>query len=180
MQGIFRLLGKGILVILPFAILIWILSFFYGIVKYMVQFVFSTTASSVSATAAIFFIMVLLLIYAGYMLEKKREFILLKISEFVINKIPGIGAIYGVLKDMVKMFSGSGGENYLGVGMVDFAGSSVIGFITKEEDSAFWVFVPTTPNPTSGILLHLPKDKVKKTDMSVSDGLKKVVSLGIK
>ncbi len=180
MQGIFRLLGKGILAILPLVILGWILSFFYGVIKHIVQFVFSTTANSFFATSAIFSIMILLLIYAGYVLEKNREFILLKMSDFLIAKIPGIGSIYAVLKDMVKMFSGSGGETYLGVAMVDFSGSEVIGFITKEEEEYYWIFVPTTPNPTSGILLHIPKHQIKKTSMSVSDGLKKVVSLGIK
>lgn len=180
MQGIFRLLGKGLLVILPFLILVWILSFFYGIIQHLVQFVFNTTANSIFATSVIFVIIFLIVLYAGYLFEKKREFILLKISEIFIAKIPGVGSIYGVLKDMVKMFSGSGSESYLGVAMVDLAGNDVIGFMTKEEEDFFWVFVPTTPNPTSGILLRVPKDKVRKTDMSVSDGLKKVVSLGIK
>jgi uncharacterized membrane protein len=40
------------------------------------------------------------------------------------------------------------------------------------------VFVPTTPNPTSGFLLLVPLDKVTKLDMSVADGLKYIVSLG--
>lgn len=180
MQAIFRLMGKGLLVILPFLILIWILSFFYRLVKHIIQFVFDTTASSVFATSMVFLCAFLILVYAGYLFEKKREFILLKLSEFVIAKIPGIGTIYSVIKDMVKMFSGSGEESYLGVAMVDLAGSDVVGFITKEEEGHFWIFVPTTPNPTSGILLKVPRDKVKKSEMSVSDGLKKVVSLGIK
>ncbi|MCE3039149.1 DUF502 domain-containing protein [Helicobacter anatolicus] len=180
MKWIFRLLGKGILVILPFVILIWILSFVFSIVNYIVQFVFNTTSNSVLGTSIVLVVMFLTLIYAGYLLEKNREFLLLKISEFVIEKIPGIGAVYAVLKDMVKMFSGSGGQSYLGVAFVSLAGNDVIGFITKEEEEFFWVFVPTTPNPTSGILLRVPKDKIRKTDMSVSDGLKKVVSLGIK
>lgn len=180
MQLIFRLLGKGLLVILPFVILAWILSFVYGILSHLVQFVFNTTSNSIGVTSIVLVVMFLALIYAGYLLEKNREFILLKISEFIIAKIPGISAVYAVLKDMVKMFSGSGGDNYLGVAFVSLAGNDVIGFITKEEEECFWVFVPTTPNPTSGILLRVPKDKIRKTDMSVSDGLKKVVSLGIK
>jgi uncharacterized membrane protein len=41
------------------------------------------------------------------------------------------------------------------------------------------VFVPTTPNPTSGFLLYLPRDEVKVLDIAVEDGLKLIVSLGI-
>ncbi|PAF54284.1 hypothetical protein BKH42_01930 [Helicobacter sp. 13S00482-2] len=180
MNIIFRLLGKGVIMLLPIIILLWFLSFIFGFIKGFVEILFDTTANSVGATIGILLAMILLLIYAGYLFEKNREFLLVRVSEFFISKIPGIATIYMVLKDIVKMFSGKGGDNYLGVAYVDLAGNSVIGFITKEEDGFYWIFVPTTPNPTSGILLRAEYSKVQKIDMSVSEGLKKVVSLGIK
>ncbi|PAF49983.1 hypothetical protein BKH41_01405 [Helicobacter sp. 12S02232-10] len=180
MNTIFRLVGKGILVLLPIILLLWLLSFIFGFIKYFVEIIFNTTANSMSATISILVATLFLLIYAGYLFEKNKEFLLIKVSEFIIGKIPGIATIYAVLKDIIKMFSGKGGEGYLGVAYVDLAGHSVIGFITKEEDDFYWIFVPTTPNPTSGILLKVKKDKIQKADMSVSEGLKKVISLGIK
>ncbi|PAF52119.1 DUF502 domain-containing protein [Helicobacter sp. 13S00477-4] len=180
MNTIFRLIGKGILVLLPIIILLWLLSFIFGFIKHFIEIIFNTTANSVGTTIGILIAMVFLLIYAGYLFEKNKEFLLVKVSEFVIGKIPGIATIYAVLKDIIKMFSGGGGDNYLGVAYVDLAGNSVIGFITKEEEGFYWVFIPTTPNPTSGILLRVKDDKLVRADMSVSEGLKKVVSLGIK
>ncbi|PAF42689.1 DUF502 domain-containing protein [Helicobacter sp. 11S03491-1] len=180
MNTIFRLIGKGILVLLPIIILLWFLSFIFGFIKGFVEIIFNTTANSISATISILIVMVLLLIYAGFLFEKNKEFLLIKVSEFIISKIPGVATIYAVLKDVIKMFSGKGGDNYLGVAYVDLAGNSVIGFITKEEEGYYWVFVPTTPNPTSGILLRVKNDQLQRSDMSVSEGLKKVVSLGIK
>lgn len=180
MSVVFRLLGKGVLVLLPIIILLWFLSFIFGFIKGFVEILFNTTANSVSATIGILVVMLLLLIYAGYLFEKNREFLLIRVSEFLISKIPGVASIYAVLKDIVKMFSGKGGDSYLGVAYVDLAGNKVIGFITKEEEGFYWIFVPTTPNPTSGILLKAEACKVEKIDMSVSEGLKKVVSLGIK
>ena len=56
----------------------------------------------------------------------------------------------------------------------------VMGFVTKEVGDFYWVFVPTTPNPTSGFLLQVKKDDVEKSDLSVANGFKKLVSLGIK
>ena len=62
-----------------------------------------------------------------------------------------------------------------------------IGFVTSEHrgvlqehtgKSHFHVFVPTTPNPTSGFLLFLPADELIELDMSVEDGLKLVISGG--
>jgi uncharacterized membrane protein len=62
-----------------------------------------------------------------------------------------------------------------------------IGFLTSEQrdevqqktrEKVVCVFVPTTPNPTSGFLILVPEEKVTKLDMSVADGIKYIVSLG--
>ncbi len=49
---------------------------------------------------------------------------------------------------------------------------------TDQGESIISIFVPTTPNPTTGFLLVLPESKVVKLDMSVADGIKYIVSLG--
>ena len=64
-----------------------------------------------------------------------------------------------------------------------------IAFVSKEEtggevdekvqNKTISVFVPTTPNPTSGFLIFLPENDVVKLDMSVEDGIKYVISCGI-
>jgi len=61
-----------------------------------------------------------------------------------------------------------------------------VGFVTGEQEEAFHggqqktlsVFIPTTPNPTSGFLILVPESEVKKLDMSVAEGIKFIVSLG--
>ena len=62
-----------------------------------------------------------------------------------------------------------------------------VGFLTSEQrtevqqktsENVVSVFIPTTPNPTSGFLVLVPEDKIKKLDMSVADGIKYIVSLG--
>ena len=66
-------------------------------------------------------------------------------------------------------------------------GTYSIGFLTSEQheevqkktkEDVVCVFVPTTPNPTSGFLLLVPKEKVTKLDMSVAEGIKYIISLG--
>ncbi|WP_304210272.1 DUF502 domain-containing protein [Helicobacter canis] len=180
MPTLFRLIGKGLLALAPVIILLWILTFAYGILARIIGVIFNTTANNSLATFAIVLMLLLILAYAGHLLEKNKDFILLKLSEFVIDRIPGVASVYHIIKDVVKMFSGSGGAEYLGVGYLRLGEHKVVGFITKEEDEHLWVFVPTTPNPTSGFLFRVEKDKVERTDISVADGLKKVVSLGIK
>jgi uncharacterized membrane protein len=62
-----------------------------------------------------------------------------------------------------------------------------IGFLTSEQhdeiqmktkEKVVCVFVPTTPNPTSGFLILVPEEKVTKLDMSVAEGIKYIISLG--
>jgi uncharacterized membrane protein len=52
------------------------------------------------------------------------------------------------------------------------------GFITDNLGELITVFVPTGPNPTSGNIYHIPKEKVFKTDSSVEAGMKSIISCG--
>lgn len=183
-SSFFTLIGRGLLALAPIIILLWLLKFAYDFIAHIIGAIFDTTEHNMFATIAILVILLGILLYSGHLLEKKKDFILLKISEFFIGKIPFIASIYNVIKDMVKMFSGGNDKQYLGVGYIKLGEQEVIGFITKEESNErgefLWVFVPTTPNPTSGFLFCAPKDKVRRSDLSVAEGFKKVVSLGIK
>ena len=73
--------------------------------------------------------------------------------------------------------------------MVEFPspGTYSIGFLTSEQEGEIQskvprkvvsVFIPTTPNPTSGFLILVPEDKVTKLEMSVTEAVKYIVSLG--
>ena len=102
--------------------------------------------------------------------------------------VPLLNKFYGAIKQVNEAFSGNK-NSFKTVVMVEFpsAGMYSIGFITNEQngevqqktkENVVCVFVPTTPNPTSGFLILVPEDKVKKLDMSVADGIKYIVSLG--
>jgi len=67
-----------------------------------------------------------------------------------------------------------------GIYALGFLTSEVKGEVQKRTGSNLLaVFVPTTPNPTSGMLVFVPKDEVQKLDMPVDDGLKLIVSGGV-
>ncbi len=104
----------------------------------------------------------------------------IKITEMLITKIPLVKGVYSGIKEVLKIFLGKNEEGYLGVASIHIGEMELIGFITKEEGESFWIFVPTTPNPTSGFLLKLPKTQVQISDLSVSDGFKKIISLGVR
>lgn len=180
MGGFFKKVGKGLITLLPIIILVWIFSMVYGLFEGMFYYVFGITDNNLKVTLVIFVVSLVFLYYIGHLLEKNKEFILLKTTELVINKIPVIKSVYSVIKDLVSMFSKEKDKSYLGVCYLKFSDTRVIGFITQKEKHRLTVFVPTTPNPTSGLLFFVDEKDVEYSDMSVKDGFRKIVSLGLK
>jgi uncharacterized membrane protein len=102
--------------------------------------------------------------------------------------VPLLNKFYGAIKQVNEAFSGNK-NSFKTVVLVEFPreGSYSVGFLTSDDNAEVSskageklvsVFIPTTPNPTSGFLVLFPKDKVKKLDMTVAEGLKYIVSLG--
>ena len=101
-----------------------------------------------------------------------------------LMSVPLLNKIYGTVKQVNESFSNNKSA-FQQVVLVPFPhpGSRSIGFVTGEQqnlgaEKLISVFVPTTPNPTSGFLLLLPERALIKVDMSVADGIKFVISLG--
>jgi len=104
-------------------------------------------------------------------------------------RVPLLNKIYGTIKQVNEAFSTGGKTSFKTVVLVEFprAGSYSVGFITSDQNQALEqktgkklvnVFIPTTPNPTSGFLILMPENEVTKLDMSVAEGIKYIISLG--
>ena len=104
-------------------------------------------------------------------------------------RVPLLNKIYGTIKQVNEAFSTGSKTSFKTVVLVEFprAGSYSVGFITSDQNEALQqkigkklvnVFIPTTPNPTSGFLILVPEDEVTKLDMSVAEGIKYIISLG--
>ncbi len=180
MKLIISKVSKGIFAILPFLLLFWIFSFVYEFCAKIFYSVFGITNSNLFVTLLIFVLSIALLYYIGHLVDKNKEVLLIKITELIITRIPFVKSIYSGIKEILNIFSSNDKEGYLGVAYVNVGNMELLGFITKEEEEVFWVFVPTTPNPTSGFVLRIPKEHIKRTDLSVGDGFKKIISLGVK
>ena len=113
---------------------------------------------------------------------------LLNIFNIVLKKIPILRAIYSAIGQLTETFA-KNDENKKNVVLVQYPskGSWAIGFATKDntgeitdktKKSLVNVFIPTTPNPTSGFLLMFPKDEVIFLDMSFEQASKFIVSAG--
>ena len=114
---------------------------------------------------------------------------LISLSERLINKIPFIGMVYRTVKQIVDTFAKQKKTVFQKVVLIEFPrkGTFSVGFVTsqtegevakKTDSDCVNVFVPTTPNPTSGFLMAVEKDSVKYLDMSVGDAMKFIISGG--
>lgn len=102
------------------------------------------------------------------------------------EKLPLVKNLYSVSRQVVDTFSRSEGANFRRVVILEWPmpGIFSIGMVTGQSkgpsgDNFLTIYVPTTPNPTSGFLTLVPESKVIDTDMSIEEGLKMVVSAGV-
>mgnify|MGYP001232894319 FL=1 len=113
---------------------------------------------------------------------------LLEIFNNILKKIPILRTIYSAFEQMLDIFTKSN-KKTKNVVLVEYPrkGSWAVGFATKENKSEIShkskqnlvnVFVPTTPNPTSGFLLMFPKEEVIYLDMSFEEASRFIVSAG--
>jgi uncharacterized membrane protein len=133
---------------------------------------------------AVFLIGVVGLLARNYFGKKLIEWV-----DSALLKIPLLNKIYSATKQVNDAFSSTNKTAFRTVVLVEFprAGVLSIGFITgeppeevslKSAEKLVCVFVPATPNPTSGFLLLMPESKTTRLDMSVPEGIKYIISLG--
>jgi len=114
---------------------------------------------------------------------------LFSLGERILISVPIMGRIYNSAKQIFSAFLGQGKTVFKQVVLVEYPrkGLYSIGFTTGKtsgeireriETGGVNVFVPTTPNPTSGVFLVVPKENIRFLKMSVEEGMKMVVSGG--
>ena len=115
---------------------------------------------------------------------------IIRLGESLLNRMPVVRTIYGATKQILETVISTQSDAFREVILVEYPrrGLWVIGFVTggtkgevarRIDHDMVNVFVPTTPNPTSGFLLFCPREDVIFLDMSVEDAVKLVVSGGI-
>lgn len=110
-------------------------------------------------------------------------------AEKILGTVPFLSTVYKSVKQIVETFGKENRAVFKEVVLIEYPRPDcyVLGFVTNDasgETEAMIgrkltnVFVPTTPNPTSGFLLLLPREDIYRLDMSVGDGMKMLISGG--
>lgn len=134
-------------------------------------------------------VVLLLITLLGY---SSRIFIgrfILNSLELLLDRVPFINTVYRSVKQIVQTFSQQKKAVFQEVVLIEYPRKRcyVLGFLTSTAkgetqdvtgEHIVNVFVPTTPNPTSGFLLMLPEDDITRLDMTIADGMKLIISGG--
>ena len=116
---------------------------------------------------------------------------LVSLGEHLLDRIPLVRSIYSGVKQVMETMLAGSGKSFRSVVLVEYPRKDMwtLAFLTGErgvkemEDKTgrelSHIFVPTTPNPTSGFFLVLPSSDVIVLDMSIDDGLKMIMSAGV-
>jgi uncharacterized membrane protein len=180
----------GLFILIPLVVTIYIVYTVVSSVDAFISPIIRNVTSEITGKALYipgtgFILFVIIAYLTGVLASNYVGKKLLGRGEAIVRKIPFVKVIYGSVKDMIDAFSSESVKSFKEVVLIEFPfkGRYAVGFITKRmregEGRHFCsVFVPTTPNPTSGYLIIVPEEELCPLDMSVEDAIKYVVSLG--
>jgi uncharacterized membrane protein len=201
-KGLFHSLRNaflsGLLVLAPLAVTIWVFTNVLAVIggtfspllfSYVPRTLRNNELLSVVWNVLATVIILVLITALGYLSRYVLGQYFGGLAERFIQSIPGVNTVYNTVKQIVDTFSGQHRNLFSKVVLVEFPrpGSHSIGFLTnkaggevtaKAGDGLWSVFIPTTPNPTSGFLLLLPKRDIIELEMSVGEGMKMIISGG--
>lgn len=174
----------GILVVVPIGatilILVWIFTTIDNILQPAIRSVWEHTIPGVG-----FGITIVLIYLVGIIASNVVGRRLIHYGESLLAKVPVFRLLYSGIKQILESFSAPGKAGFLQVVLVEFPrkGMMTIGFVTHESseesgEKLLNIFIPTSPNPTSGFLQIAREDEVIRTNLSVDDAFKMIISGG--
>ena len=129
---------------------------------------------------------IIILILVGALARNVLGRRVVKWLESIFKNIPLIGMIYTTTKQIMESISGGGAHSFEKVVYIEYPRKNIwtLGFVTSEStnqsnEEFYHLFVPTTPNPTSGVFLIIPKEDTLDAEINVEEGFRMIVSSGI-
>ncbi|MEN8259964.1 MAG: DUF502 domain-containing protein [Pseudomonadota bacterium] len=168
----------GVLAVIPVVIILQIILFVKDLVKSLFILVYGYGGSY---TVLVFLVSFILFALIGYSTVKYGRPLFISWFEWGIDRIPFLNTIYRVSKKIVGMLSGHGRAEPREIVYVEYPkeGLWVPAYVTNKQDDMYVLFVPTSPNPTSGFTVIVHKSKVIKSEMDLEDASTFIVSIGV-
>lgn len=170
----------GVFAVIPIVIVLQIIIFVKALVSEIFQIVYGY-ADSYLYTALFFAVSFIILLSIGHTIVKKGGSWIIRSFDFVIDRIPFLNTIYRVLKKVLNMFTSHDQKIAKEVVYVEYPkeGVWVPAYVTNRLDTKYVLFIPTSPNPTSGFTVIVDKSKIIKSEMDIEEATSFIVSVGV-
>lgn len=133
---------------------------------------------------------ILILLITGFLGANLLGRRLVSLYERILDRIPLVRSVYGAVKHFAEIVFSDEATSFKKVLLIEYPRQGLYSFcfLTSENarqvqkhtsDDVVTVFLPTTPNPTSGFMLFVPRKDVIELDMPIDDALKMIISLGV-
>lgn len=174
----------GILVVMPITVTILILAWAVTSIDNILEpVIIAVMGNDIPGLG--FIVMMIVIFIAGVVASSIGGRRLISFGEAVLKRIPIVRPIYTNIKQILDIFSTQGKAGFRQVVLVEFPmkGTRTLGFVTNEStgssgEKLLHIFVPTAPNPTSGFLQIMSEESVTRTNLSIDDALKMILSVG--
>ncbi len=184
----------GLLVLIPLGVTLYVIHFLISLmdktIKLLPHFLRPETILHIHIPGLGIILILIITLFTGIMVKNYIGHKLVLYGELIVGYIPLVNTVYQGIKQLVEAIFTSRGQNFNRVILLEYPrkGIYTLGFVTgkvrgllKHEslENMLNVFVPTTPNPTSGFYLLVPEKDVIDLDIRVEDAFKIIMSGGI-
>ena len=183
-QSIKRRIFAGLIAIVPIAVTFWILKFLFIFLDGFAAPLLKQVNIEIPGLGII--LTLLFIFILGLLITNVLGKTIFNWGEKILDKLPFVNTIYNTIKQITSAFSSSTVKSFEQVVFIQYPrkGLWTMCFVTNQSknengESFYHVFVPTTPNPTSGVFIIVPQKDAIHPDISVEDGLKAIISGGI-
>ena len=175
----------GLVTIAPILATVWIMTvlfnFFDGFAAPILDPLLPIHIPGLGVIISLIFMYLLGILVTNFLGRK-----IVSIGEALLRKIPLANTIYGTAKQITQSVSGASNKAFKKAVLINYPrpGLWTIAFVTGDsidENGKYYyhLFVPTTPNPTSGVMVIIPQSDVIDSDLSVEEALKTIISGGM-
>lgn len=170
----------GILAVIPIVVILQIILFVRDRVSDLFQMVYGY-ADNYLYTILVFAVSLFILIYIGRKLVHEGRSWVIAAFDHVIDRIPLLNTFYRVLKKVINMFSSHDRTISKEVVYVEYPKDDIwmAAYVTNRHDNKYVLFIPTSPNPTSGFTVIVDKSKVIKSEMNIEEASSFIISVGV-
>ncbi len=200
MKSLRRYFLNGLLFVLPIGLTVWFLVYLVTSIDELLRNIFRLFVSDDSAFAILLttdyvfgfsiLVTIILLIVIGWLVRNVFGRLIRRWIDRIFDSVPLVNKIYSFVKQVTTSLGKGGGSAFKRVVLVDYPhpGTKAIGFVSNENMAAVLgeensrdkiaVFVPTSPNPTSGFVIVVDAADAITLKMTVEEGLQFIISGG--